>query len=414
MTTDNDRAQAHIDDTDRQITTDEAVLGIKSPDTSIDPRFAAAHYEHDLKIDPLLRAMQDDGIITAPQQAVSTLPERDPSKPAEAQGLFRKFDVCRVDGSDAPGGKHEGCEYFVLDVDHDPHAPAALRAYAEACKDTHPQLSADLQNRHGGPHTNVVNALIRERDGYQESTRLLQERLRLAQLDLDLRRAHQEKDVWFFQGDGDDHIESMGNGMVVVIHASDLRALLASQPSNYHDAYRGARDELLALKKAVDAKDKEIIALQKQVKQHDADAEMYARAWERELRQFDGKIINKRHHIDALVLTTQDLVEKARRALQPSAQADVAAVRDANNDLLTYVLQDDVHNRLTPRVIDIAYTAFMCAKHPNKEDGGASDWFTDTKPVVMKAIEKLRKDLEADALKSAAPTAQPQADGVKP
>ncbi|ABR91895.1 Hypothetical protein mma_2229 [Janthinobacterium sp. Marseille] len=168
-------------------------------------------------------------------QAVSTLPERDPSKPAEVQGLFRKFDVRRADDSDAPGGKHHGCEYFVLDVDHDQHAPAAHRAYAEACKDTHPQLSADLQNRHGGPHTNVVNALIRERDGYQESTRLLQERLRLAQLDLDLRRAHQEKDVWFFQGDGEDHIESMGNGMVVVIHASDLRALLASKRSEHAD-----------------------------------------------------------------------------------------------------------------------------------------------------------------------------------
>lgn len=43
-------------DTERQLRTDEAVIGI-------DPRFAAAHYEHDLKVDPLLRAMQDDGII---------------------------------------------------------------------------------------------------------------------------------------------------------------------------------------------------------------------------------------------------------------------------------------------------------------------------------------------------------------
>jgi hypothetical protein len=76
-------------------------------------------------------------------------PERDHTRPAEQQGLFRKFIVQRVDGGDRPGGKHHGCEYFVLDMDHDAHAPDALRAYAESCKDTHPQLSADLLNRFG-------------------------------------------------------------------------------------------------------------------------------------------------------------------------------------------------------------------------------------------------------------------------
>lgn len=62
--------------------------------------------------------------------------------------------------------------------------------------------------------------------------------------------------------------------------------------------------------------------------------------------------------------------------------------------LLNYVLQSDEHNRLTPRVIDIAYTAFNLAKRPNSEDGGSSDWFNDTKPTVESAIAKLRKDLE--------------------
>ena len=78
----------------------------------------------------------------------------------------------------------------------------------------------------------------------------------------------------------------------------------------------------------------------------------------------------------------------------------------AHTDLLTYVLQDDVHNRLTPRVIDIAYTAFMQAKQANTEDGGASDWFNDTKPVVVRAIAKLRKDLMEDrAALASAPVA---------
>jgi hypothetical protein len=76
------------------------------------------------------------------------LPGRDVSKPAEQQGMFRKFEVSRVDGSDQPGGKHHGCEYFVLDVTHDQHAKAALDAYAEACKETHPELSRDMVDRY--------------------------------------------------------------------------------------------------------------------------------------------------------------------------------------------------------------------------------------------------------------------------
>lgn len=75
----------------------------------------------------------------------TVFPERDTSRPAEEQGLFRKFDVRRVDGSDAPGGKHHGCRYFVLDVDHDQHAVDALIAYANSCEKTHPELARDLR-----------------------------------------------------------------------------------------------------------------------------------------------------------------------------------------------------------------------------------------------------------------------------
>lgn len=76
------------------------------------------------------------------------LSERDQTKPAEEQGLFRKFVVRRVDGSDESGGKHHGCEYFVLDINHDPHAKAALIAYAESCAKTHPELSMDMVTRY--------------------------------------------------------------------------------------------------------------------------------------------------------------------------------------------------------------------------------------------------------------------------
>lgn len=68
---------------------------------------------------------------------------------AEQQGLFRKFDVRRTDGSSKPGGKHEHCEYFVLDVDHDPCARPALAAYAAAVESTHPVLATDMRDRYG-------------------------------------------------------------------------------------------------------------------------------------------------------------------------------------------------------------------------------------------------------------------------
>jgi len=85
------------------------------------------------------------------QQAAApgALAERDLSKPAEQQGMFRKFDVRRTDGSDAPGGKHHGCRYYVLDLTHDQHAPAAMRAYADACAVTHPLLAADIAAEFG-------------------------------------------------------------------------------------------------------------------------------------------------------------------------------------------------------------------------------------------------------------------------
>lgn len=63
-----------------------------------------------------------------------------------AKGLMGKFDVYRRDGTDAPGGKHRGCEYFVLDLDHDPHAVPAIRAYAHSARaDGYLALADDLE-----------------------------------------------------------------------------------------------------------------------------------------------------------------------------------------------------------------------------------------------------------------------------
>ena len=42
-----------------------------------------------------------------------------------------------------------------------------------------------------------------------------------------------------------------------------------------------------------------------------------------------------------------------------------------------------------PRIIDLCYTAFQRAREQNSEDGGPTDWFNDTKPMLDKAIGAL-------------------------
>lgn len=63
------------------------------------------------------------------------------------EGILAKFAVHRLDGKDQPGGKHEGCWYWVLDPTHDPFAIPALRAYAEACRLEYPKLYTELLDR---------------------------------------------------------------------------------------------------------------------------------------------------------------------------------------------------------------------------------------------------------------------------
>lgn len=65
----------------------------------------------------------------------------------KTKGLYGKFVVRRTDGSDQPGEKHDGCEYFVLDLTHDKHAYMALRAYANSCDEEYPLLASDLRIR---------------------------------------------------------------------------------------------------------------------------------------------------------------------------------------------------------------------------------------------------------------------------
>lgn len=65
----------------------------------------------------------------------------------KTRGLYEKFHVVRVDSQSLAGQKHDGCDYFVLDLTHDPHAKAALMAYAESCQLDYPLLADDLWDR---------------------------------------------------------------------------------------------------------------------------------------------------------------------------------------------------------------------------------------------------------------------------
>jgi hypothetical protein len=66
----------------------------------------------------------------------------------KSRGIYNKFIVERTDGKSSPGEKHHGCEYFVLDIDHDPHAIPALKAYADSCDAEYPLLAKDIRARY--------------------------------------------------------------------------------------------------------------------------------------------------------------------------------------------------------------------------------------------------------------------------
>lgn len=69
------------------------------------------------------------------------------AKDRKTTGIYEKFKVERTDGKSASGEKHNGCEYFVLDLTHDVHAKAALLAYADSCEGDYPVLASDLRDR---------------------------------------------------------------------------------------------------------------------------------------------------------------------------------------------------------------------------------------------------------------------------
>ncbi|WP_062516469.1 hypothetical protein [Demequina gelatinilytica] len=61
--------------------------------------------------------------------AIRAILDRTAPSGGEGVTLEDRYRVTRRDGRDAPGEKHHGCRYFVLDLTHDPKAPELLDAY---------------------------------------------------------------------------------------------------------------------------------------------------------------------------------------------------------------------------------------------------------------------------------------------
>jgi hypothetical protein len=64
----------------------------------------------------------------------------------KTRGLYEKFIITRTDGQSDSGEKHDGCDYFVLDLTHDKYARAALTTYELSCRQEYPLLAKDLRS----------------------------------------------------------------------------------------------------------------------------------------------------------------------------------------------------------------------------------------------------------------------------
>lgn len=58
------------------------------------------------------------------------------------EGLGQKYIVLRLNDE---VGKHDACEFFVLDLEHDRHTQPALRAYADSVESENPSFASELR-----------------------------------------------------------------------------------------------------------------------------------------------------------------------------------------------------------------------------------------------------------------------------
>lgn len=132
----------------------------------------------------------------------------------------------------------------------------------------------------------------------------------------------------------------------------------------------------------------------------EASKSLQAREWqlqarlselERERQEISMALGNQREE----VISTTELVENIERITRIAGKGvlRIGELERENarlRDKLEHLLSIDKQHDRTPRIIDLCYTAFMRAHAKNDEDGGPTDWFTDTYPMIVKAIEKHR------------------------
>jgi hypothetical protein len=86
------------------------------------------------------------------------------------------------------------------------------------------------------PAATTASASYEMPEGVKNQIETLGWKLRNHERALEMRKLHDKGDVWYWQGDGGDNLESMSMGMVVVICADDFRAALARAQAPSRDA----------------------------------------------------------------------------------------------------------------------------------------------------------------------------------
>lgn len=131
--------------------------------------------------------------------------------------------------------------YFLAQTDGSYHwPPAATGDLLRQAKTEIEAMAAERAKPEPPPHPQQIKQLIKERDGWCDKAREYVGTAQALHSQLDTLRKFQKPDTWIWQGDGEDHLESMANDMVVVIRAAALRQLIAEATAHQHEQTRAA------------------------------------------------------------------------------------------------------------------------------------------------------------------------------
>jgi hypothetical protein len=96
----------------------------------------------------------------------------------------------------------------------------------------------------------AIKTLRKQAEGWKEEAIAMRASRDACLTQLDLHALHQRDDVWYWQGDGTDHPESISNSMAVVIRGDQLREILSNANKGFpteaqQTALRDAANALL-------------------------------------------------------------------------------------------------------------------------------------------------------------------------